>query len=250
MPKIKIQITQKWYFSDVNIATMNRMDRLLGMLTLLQSKKYVTAEKIAATYDISVRTVYRDIKALIEQGIPISFEPSRGYFIVKEYFLPPVSLTTEEANAILITESLVKGFTDQSIQQHFATAMQKVKAVLRHHQKEKLESLNDNIMLQIPEGYKLNMAFMSLLQQAITDKQQVSITYTNKEDSSSDRSIEPIGLIFYAFNWHLIAWCHKRTEYRDFRLSRIKEVKLLGKAFIKQDHIGLNDYIKELPVDY
>ena len=80
---------------------MNRMDRLLGIVTLLQSKKYVPAEKIADKYNISVRTVYRDVKALVELGIPVSFEPNRGYFVVQGYFLPPVAFSSEEANALL-----------------------------------------------------------------------------------------------------------------------------------------------------
>ena len=66
---------------------MNRIDRLLGIITLLQSRKYVTGEKIAEKFGISVRSVYRDMKTLNEQGIPVSFEPHRGYFIVNAYFL-------------------------------------------------------------------------------------------------------------------------------------------------------------------
>lgn len=89
---------------------MNRIDRLFGILTLLQSKKHVTAEAIAERFGISVRTVYRDIKALGEQGIPVSFEPHKGYFVVQGYFLPPVSFTSEEANALLLMEAVVKGF--------------------------------------------------------------------------------------------------------------------------------------------
>src|SRR4026207_1994638 len=74
---------------------MNRVDRLFGILTLLQSKKYVPAEKIADKFNISVRTVYRDVKALIEQGIPVSFEQYKGYFIVQGYFPPPVFFSSE-----------------------------------------------------------------------------------------------------------------------------------------------------------
>jgi predicted DNA-binding transcriptional regulator YafY len=77
------------------ILSMNRIDRLLGILTLLQSKKYVPAEKIADKFHISIRTVYRDVKALVELGIPVSFETSKGYFVVQGYFLPPVSFSTE-----------------------------------------------------------------------------------------------------------------------------------------------------------
>ena len=111
---------------------MNRIDRLLGILIMLQSKKYVQAEAIAEKYNISIRTVFRDLKALGEQGVPISFEPQRGYAIMQGYFIPPVSFTTDEANALLLMEGMVKGFADNSIRQHYSAALNKVKAVLRH----------------------------------------------------------------------------------------------------------------------
>ena len=88
---------------------MNRIDRLFGILTLLQSKKYVTAERIAEKFDISVRTVYRDVKALGEQGVPVSFEQHKGYFIVQGYFLPPVAFNSDEAHALLLMRELSGG---------------------------------------------------------------------------------------------------------------------------------------------
>ena len=94
---------------------MNRIDRLFGILVRLQSKKYVTAEQLSDQFSISVRTVYRDVKALGEQGIPISFEANKGYFIVQGYFLPPVSFNSDEANALLLMERFLAGFADKSI---------------------------------------------------------------------------------------------------------------------------------------
>jgi len=129
---------------------MNRIDILFGILILLQSKNYLTGECIAERFGISIRTVYRDLRALGEQGVPIDFEPQKIYFVVKGYFLPPVSFSSEEANALLLMEALVYGFADKSIQQHYSTALNKVKAVLGSQQKEKLAFLNNNIRLQIP----------------------------------------------------------------------------------------------------
>lgn len=229
---------------------MNRIDRLFGILTLLQSKKYVTAETIAEKFGISTRTVYRDIKALIEQGVPVSFEQNRGYFIVQGYFVPPVSFTSEEANALLLMESLVQGFADRSIGQHYSTALNKIKAVLRTTQKEGLERLDNNIKLQLPACFVNDTDYLSLLQGAISGKIIVEIKYRNNKSEISRRQVEPIGLIFYAFSWHLIAWCHMRSDYRDFKLLRILKVKSTGQPFKKADHLVLNDYMKRLPVAY
>src|SRR6478736_5080087 len=154
---------------------MNRIDRLFGILTFLQSRKYVPAEKIAEKFRISIRTVYRDVKALCEQGIPVSFEQHKGYFIVQGYFLPPVSFSSEEANALLLMERLVAGFADRSIQTHYSNALNKIKAVLRHQQKEKLESLESNIRLQLPACMNNNYHYLSLLQQAIIARKIVQI---------------------------------------------------------------------------
>lgn len=229
---------------------MNRIDRLFGILLLLQTRKYTNADRIADQYQISIRTVYRDIRALCEQGIPISFEPSKGYFIVQGYFLPPISFNSDEANALLIMEKLVAGFTDQSITTHYNTALNKVKAVLKHSQKETLEFLNDNIKLQLPESIKNEFEYLSVLQQVISARHIIEIDYSNFNQESSKREVEPIGLVFYAFNWHLIAWCHLRQEYRDFRVSRIVKVRNLETAFRKSAHLTLNDYMKSLPVNY
>jgi predicted DNA-binding transcriptional regulator YafY len=229
---------------------MNRIDRLFGILTILQSKKYVPAEKIAERFGISIRTVYRDIKALGEQGIPVSFEQHRGYFIVQGYFLPPVSFSSEEANALLLVQSMVSGFTDQSIHKHYSSALNKIKSVLKSSQKESLEFLDNNIRMQLPPCFVNNFEYLSLLQNAISQKRVIELDYKNKNEVVSKRDVEPIGLVFYAFSWHLVAWCHLRQEYRDFKLVRILKVRDKNLAFTKTNHIDLNEYIKAIPVEY
>ncbi|TDH26546.1 YafY family transcriptional regulator [Segetibacter sp. 3557_3] len=229
---------------------MNRIDRLFGIITLLQSKKYVTADKIAEKFGISVRTVYRDIKAICEQGIPVSFEQPKGYFIVQGYFLPPVSFNTEEANALLLIESIASGFTDKSIHAHYSSALNKIKNVLGTAQKERLELLNSNIHFQLPSCYQNNFAYLTKLQNAISAKKVLRLEYSNNSGEVSTREAEPIGLVFYAFSWHLIAWCHKRGDYRDFKVSRIRDILETDEPFRKEDHILMGDYMKHLPVPY
>ena len=229
---------------------MNRIDRLFGMLTLLQSKKFVPAEKLADKFNISIRTVYRDIKALGEQGIPVGFEPYKGYYIMQGYFLPPVAFTAEEANALLLMESIVYAFTDKSIQGHYTEALNKVKSVLRHSQKENLAYLDQHIKMQVPACINNDYEYLSLLQLAISAENIISFDYRKSNGETSSRKAEPIGLVFYAFSWHLIAWCHTRHDYRDFKVSRILHICNTGLPFNKQDHMDMNDYIKMLPVNY
>jgi len=229
---------------------MNRIDRLLGMLTMLQSRKYVPAEQLAEKFGISVRTVYRDVKALCEQGIPVSFEQHKGYFVVQGYFLPPVAFTNEEANAMLLMETLIAGFADKSIKNHYTSALNKVKAVLKYSQKERVDYLHENIKLQVPKRLVNDLEYLSDLQNAISSRHIIAIDYKNNKGEFSERKLEPLGLIFYAFSWHLIAWCHLRSDYRDFKVASIIKVKNTGDPFLKKDHMSLNDYLKLLPVDF
>ena len=229
---------------------MNRIDRLFGILTLLQSRKFVNGEKISEKFGISIRTVYRDIKALGGQGIPVGFEMHKGYFIVHGYFLPPVSFNSEEANALALMETLISGFADKSIQKHYSNALNKVKSVLKTSQRDKLEQLSSQIKVQLPSCIDTNFDYLSIMQNSISAKQCIEIEYTDNKNLISCRKIEPIGLIFYAYSWHVIAWCHLRNDYRDFKVFRIHKITNTGDAFIKTDHIPLGDYMKLLPVDY
>ena len=229
---------------------MNRIDRLFGILVLLQSKKFVSAEAIAEKFGMSIRTVYRDIKALGEQGIPISFEPYKGYCIVQGYFLPPVAFNSEEANALLLMEAMVTGFADRSIQTHYTNALNKVKAVLKHSQKEKLDQLHHQTKFQLPARLYNDYEYLSVLQRAVAEKTLIEFEYRNLKEENTKRTAEPIGLIFYAFSWHVIGWCHLRKDYRDFKVSRILSLCNTGKPFTRQDHIDLNSYMKELPVNW
>jgi predicted DNA-binding transcriptional regulator YafY len=226
---------------------MNRIDRLFGILTLLQSKKYVTAEKIAEKFHISIRTVYRDVKAISEQGIPVSFEPQKGYFIVQGYFLPPVSFSNEEANALLLMESIVSGFSDKSIQTYYSNALNKIKSVLRQSQKERIEALTNNIKLQVPSCFRYDFDYLSVIQNAIVSRSIIDMQYKNQHGESNRRKVEPVGLIFYALAWHLIAWCHYRKDYRDFKVARIVELRNTQLPFIKQQHLNLDEYLENLP---
>ena len=229
---------------------MNRIDRLFGILTLLQSKKYIAAEAIADKFNISVRTVYRDIKALAEQGIPVSFEQHRGYFIVQGYFLSPVSFTLEEANAFVLMESMVQSLSDKSVHRHYSSALTKVKAVLKSAQKEKVEMLQGNILHQVPPYVVNDHEYLTILQHAVASRTIIEVSYQNSKQEESLRRVEPIGLIFYALSWHLIGWCHLRSTYRDFKVSRIRKVTDTGLPFTISEHMPLDEYMKELPVSF
>jgi len=228
---------------------MNRTDRLMGFITHLQSKKYRTAEQMAAHFGISVRTVFRDLKAMQEIGVPIGFEPGQGYFIAGGYFLPPVSLTAEEANALALTEPLVLRFADKETATHVGTALAKIKMVLGKSRGENLEQIQSKTAHYIPEIYEHLLPdnnYLPIIQQAISNNTMLRLEYANAQGESTLREVEPIGLTFYSLNWHLIAWCHLRGEYRDFRTSRMRSVQSTIMPFRKKDHLPLHEYLQTI----
>lgn len=220
---------------------MNRVDRLMGILTYLQAHKYVMAEKIANKFAISVRTVYRDVKALAEIGIPVSFENNKGYFIVQGYFLAPVSLTTHEANALILVAALANRFTDKATLSHTENAIQKIRAVLRESDKEKSEQFSSRV--KVLNVRPQDNHYLSEVQQAIAEQLILKINYTDAKQHKTSREVEPIGMIYYTEQWHLIAWCWKRHDYRDFKVSHINTLALTDKPFKKKNHISLDEHI-------
>lgn len=229
---------------------MNRLDRLFAILVHLQSRKFVPAEMLSEKFEISLRTVYRDIKALITSGIPISHENGRGYFIVSGFFLSPVAFSTEEASALLLMEKMVRALADKATATGYVSAMTKIKSVMKGSQQDFLEILDASTHLQLHDMWQLQEDFIPTVQNAIAHKKQLEIRYKDKSEQESLRRIEPIGLIFYAFGWHVIAWCHLRADYRDFKLNRVLKIKEPGTEFQKKDHLPVSHFMANLPVNY
>lgn len=228
---------------------MNRIDRLHAILTHLQSKKRVTAQEIADRFEISLRTVYRDVKALDESGVPVIGEAGTGYTIMEGYRLPPVMFTQEEAAALLLGGKLAAHMTDESVKKHFETALFKIKAVLRSNDKEQMDILADHIEIirsRIPDE-EAPSQHLTALQKAIADKRSIFILYhSNYNEQVSERVIEPIGLCHYSGNWHLIGWCRLRNGYRDFRVSRIRRLQLKDEQYDLSVHPSLQEYLKQM----
>jgi len=228
---------------------MNRLDRLTAILIQLQSKKIVKAEEIAGRFEISVRTVYRDVKSLMEAGVPIGSEAGTGYFIVDGYYLPPVMFTEEEASAMMMAGKLVERMTDSTVRTSFDGALYKIKSVLNEAQKDHLELLQDHIEVLKPQttSQPTKNIFLTELQKAVAGKQVIELEYvSNHQNELTIRRVEPIGLFYYSAAWHLIAWCRLRNSFRDFRCDRIKNLKDTGVVFEPRSISTLQEYFNSL----
>jgi predicted DNA-binding transcriptional regulator YafY len=227
---------------------MNRIDRLTAILIQLQTKRVVKAEEIADRFEISLRTVYRDVKALMEAGVPIGSEAGKGYFIVDGYHLPPVMFNEDEASAMLLAGKLVEKMTDVSIRNAFESALYKIKSVLREAEKDHLENLQLAVhVADRKQESEFSNHFLTDIQRAVVQKDVLQIEYqAGYTEELTVRELEPIGLFYYSASWHLIAWCRMRNDYRDFRADRIKSLTNTGKKFENKNLLSLQEYYKKM----
>lgn len=225
---------------------MNRIDRLTAILIHLQSKKVVKAEEIADRFEVSLRTVYRDVRALMEAGVPIGSEGGKGYFIVDGYHLPPVMFNQEEASSIMLAGKLVEKMTDDSVRKAYESAAMKIKSVLADAEKDHLESLESFVEVQRPRNSPSEFPnhFLTTIQKSLVGREVLKMNYHSTSEELTEREVEPIGMFFYNAGWHLIAWCRMRNDYRDFRADRIKTLTGTGQTFDRRNLMSLQDYLK------
>ena len=225
---------------------MNRIDRISAILIQLQSRRVVKASDIAERFNISLRTVYRDIKTLEEAGIPLIGEAGVGYSIMDGYRLPPVMFTREEATAFLTAEKLMEKLTDPSSDENYKSAMYKIRSVLRLAEKDFLENIDGHIEViksRRTSNAKLDLNPLQIILKGIGERNVLSVHYfAAHTQQKTERCIEPVGVFYQDNYWHLIGWCRLREDYRDFRLDRISNISLTGERFRTQ-HPNLNDYI-------
>lgn len=228
---------------------MNRIDRVSAILIQLQSKRVVKAQEIADRFDISLRTVYRDIKALDEAGIPVIGEAGIGYSIMDGYRLPPVMFTQDEAAAMITAGKIVDKLTDQSTRKSYEEALTKIKAVLRVAEKDFVEGIDNHIAVvenqYLPKKSSDNIHLQTILQN-IASRTVLDIGYfANHSQEYSNRLVEPIGIFYSANHWYLVAYCRLRKDYRHFRTDRISYITPTADQY-RQQHPALNSFIERM----
>lgn len=223
---------------------MNRLDRLTSILIQLQSKRLITAREMADRFEVTNRTIYRDIQTLRLAGVPIGEEEGKGYFLVEGYRLPPVMFSMEEARALVTTSKILNYHTEDSLKQNYESALLKIKAVLSLKDKDKLEFLNSRIGFQKP--WAPISLYLDTIQHAITENEKLKINYQSRgEEQQTERTIHPYAVYFSGAVWTTIAFCELRQEIREFRLDRIKELKIQLTHFKPDQSFRMEHYLEE-----
>ncbi|MEI9897714.1 MAG: YafY family protein [Chthoniobacter sp.] len=226
---------------------MNRVDRLLALILFLQSRRVVTAEQMAAHFELSVRTIYRDLVALGQVGVPIVAEAGVGYTLMRGYHLPPVNFTTEEASALVTGGLLVEQFADAAVKAQMHSGLLKIRAALPRDQQEQITRLERGLATTA-NAKTPTQADLSLLQQALASLKVLRFSYQGAgKTATTERIAEPCGLIHYLDRWHLIAWCRASRDYRDFRTDRMTQVTALRETFTPREDFSVAQYIRAMP---
>lgn len=217
--------------------TLNRFDRIVAILIQLQSKKIVKAQELADRFGVSLRTIYRDVRSLESSGVPIVSEAGVGYSIMDGYRLPPVMFTREEASSFVAAEKLMQKFTDKSFGAYYESAMFKVKSVLRGKEKEWIDALQSQIIMNPTETlFNENISnALEILFESIAEKKQVFVKYQSMEaEKPSERYLEPVSIFHENNYWYILAYCHYRNDYRQFRTDRLLQIQRTEFSFQKE----------------
>ncbi len=212
-----------------------RLSRLTTILTQLQSKRIVTASYLAEKHNVSIRTIYRDIRTLEKSGIPIVTEEGKGYSLMEGYHLPPVQFTESEANALITAEQLVVKNKDQSFTESYSSAIVKIRSVLKYSQKGKADLLASRVYFRGNNSYERSSNHLMNIQSAITNFQLLHIEYLSLEDKLTKRDVEPFAIYNTNGNWLLVAYCRLRDEFRVFRIDLIQKLNPLEETFPSHD---------------
>ncbi|AWX44030.1 putative HTH-type transcriptional regulator YobV [Flagellimonas maritima] len=224
-----------------------RLARLTAILTQLQSSRIVTAKTLADKHNVSIRTIYRDIRTLEKSGVPIVTEEGKGYSMMEGYQLPPVMFTEDEANALITAEQLILKNKDASFVQNYSDAILKIKALLKGSQKEKTSLLTERIYFSNNYTNQKTSNYLMRIQTAITHFQVLHIEYISIHQKSSDRDIEPFALYSTQENWLLIAYCRLRKAFRVFRIDHIQKITNTYEQFESHD-MTLEEYYKSYEI--
>ncbi|WP_117883873.1 helix-turn-helix transcriptional regulator [Aureibaculum luteum] len=211
---------------------MQQLSRLIAILTLLKSKRILTATELSKKFEVSIRTIYRDIKKLEVAGVPIITLEGRGYSLMDGYVVAPVQFTEKQANALITAQHLVNKSNDASFVSDFEEAMTKIKSVFRTSIQQKSELLHSKIRVFDFKQEIISSNALSELQLAITNFNLTEINYRKADQvDATFRVIEPCAIFATDNKWILIAWCHLRNDYRAFRVDRIQNFKILPNQF-------------------
>ncbi|MGI8554560.1 MAG: helix-turn-helix transcriptional regulator [Dehalococcoidia bacterium] len=210
---------------------MNRTDRLLGILLELQARGELRAEDLAERFEVSVRSIYRDMQAISESGVPLLSTPGKGYRLMDGYFLPPLSFTEDEAALLMLGGEFIRGRVDSELQRSIDDALCKLTGILPADKRDALARWRRELLFPSVRESS-NESTLVHVRRSIQQRQVVRLRYrAYRREQAEWRDVEPTSLVHLQGRWHVAGFCRLRQSLRIFRLDRIDQVELLDERF-------------------
>ena len=232
--------------------TLNRTERLFAIILMLQGRPNLSSKDLANHFEVSRRTIFRDLRALGEAGVPLTYADAGGYEILEGYQLPPLMLTAREAATLLVATEFVKLQPDASLRTDADKVALKIQAVLPETLRDYVDRLQRSTVLN---PYWLNQDLTDVrddsgrwfdISNAITEQRSLMIDYfVPSRGESTTRTVNPLGLVYYSDHWNLIAFCQLRQGIRNFKVDRIEKMMSLSKKFDPPAAFDLPTYVQE-----
>ena len=220
---------------------MARAERLLSLLQALRRHRFpVTGDALAAELSISLRTLYRDIAALRQQGARIEGEPGLGYVLKPGFLLPPLMFTQDEIEALVLGGRWVAQHGDARLGQAARNAVDKIAAVLPDGPRRALDGTG--LLVAPVLGDRPAGPDMALLRAAMRDECKLVLAYRDAAGKASQRTVWPVAIGFFEKVRMLIGWCELRRDFRHFRLDRIDAVEVTGERFPRHRRALLQEW--------
>lgn len=220
---------------------MNRTDRLLAVVLELQGREWVQAGALARTFAVSVRTIYRDVLALNEAGVPVLSVPGRGYSLMPGYFLPPLHFTVPEAVMLAFGADGVRNNFDAEYAGAAESALKKLLAALPSERREAVEALRAQIRL-VRSAEDQEWDVLRPLRGALLDCRTVTFTYHKPGAEPEVRRVNPLGLVHLNGTWMLYAFDQARGEERNYRLDRLEALQVTPETFQRNPTVALRHH--------
>jgi len=220
---------------------MRRADRLFRIVQYLRGRRLSTAAEIANWLEISVRTVYRDIRDLSVSGVPIQGAAGVGYRLGAGFELPPIMFTIDEVEALVAGARIIEVWAGSDMAAHARSAISKIALALppsRRGEVERTRLFAPGFLVPKNAAQRLQQ-----VRQAIANHRKLSITYIDSAGRVSVRKVCPLGLFFWGATWCIAAWCEARNGFRNFRLDRVRGMQLTSETFEETPGRTLADFI-------
>lgn len=212
----------------------SRAARLLALIQALRRRRRpAPAANLAAELNVSLRTIYRDIATLVEQGAPIEGEAGLGYVLKPGFFLPPLMLEDDEVDALILGLRLVAERGDEELEIAAENALAKIEAMLPPAREDEVATSG----LLAGPAVSAGERHLAAIRQSLRAEHKLRLQYVDKKGAATERVVWPVAVGFFAGAEVLAAWCETRGDFRHFRLDRIAALVAIGERYPRRRRI-------------